>query len=189
MAATTQPRSRGARAAASSPATVVDYDPQWSEDFQALRALLEPLVADIAVAIEHVGSTAVPGLAAKPIIDVDVVVEREDTLCAAVNTLADAGWTPQGDLGVPGRQAFTARPGLPYHHLYVVISGSPPHLDHVLLRDYLRLHAEAVAEYSALKKRLAPLLTTDRQAYADGKAELIERLLSDAPTALEPRPH
>ncbi|WP_157873711.1 GrpB family protein [Kineococcus radiotolerans] len=169
---------RGDEATHTPPAVVVDYDPHWREDFDMLRSCLHPLVADVALSIEHVGSTAVPGLAAKPIIDVDVVVADEHASRAAVHALASGGWTPEGDLGIPGRQALQARPDLPYHHLYVVIDGSQPHLDHVLLREHLRCHPAAAAEYGALKKRIAPLLRTDRQAYLEAKSELVQRLLA-----------
>lgn len=157
---------------------VVDHDPRWAEDFDLLRSHLQPVVADVALNIEHVGSTAVAGLAAKPVIDVDVVVADEHASRAAIHALADAGWAPEGDLGIAGRHAFRARPGLPHHHLYVVIAGSRPHLDHVLLRDHLRRDPAAVAEYAALKKGFAPLLREDRQAYLDAKAELVQRLLA-----------
>lgn len=160
------------------PAVVVDYDPRWPEEFDLLRSHLQPVVAGLALGIEHVGSTAVTGLAAKPVIDVDVVVADEHASRAAVRALAEAGWVPEGDLGIAGRQAFQTRPGLPHHHLYVVVTGSQPHLDHVLLRDHLRRNPAAVAEYAALKKELAPLLREDRQAYLDAKSALVQRLLT-----------
>lgn len=162
------------------PAAVVDHDPRWLEDFHTLRSRLQPVVDGLALTIEHIGSTAVPGLAAKPIIDVDVVVADERRSEAVVRALARAGWAPRGDLGIPGRQTFQTRAGLPYHHLYVVVAGSGPHLDHVDLRDHLRRNAWALADYAALKKELAPLLREDRQAYLEAKTDLVQRLLADA---------
>jgi len=120
------------------PAVVVDYQPQWPEQFAAIRAAVEVALADIPHVTEHVGSTAVPGLPAKPIIDADVVVPADDVLPVAVARLAAAGWAPEGDLGITGREAFEPRDDLPYHHLYVVVDGSLPHRDHIDLRDLLR---------------------------------------------------
>jgi GrpB-like predicted nucleotidyltransferase (UPF0157 family) len=105
------------------PAVVVDYDPAWPAMFDAVRSRVWPAVAPIALAVEHVGSTAVPGLAAKPIIDVDVVVAAAD-VGRAVRALAALGYEDEGDLGVPGREALRApATDLPYHHLYVVVAG------------------------------------------------------------------
>jgi GrpB-like predicted nucleotidyltransferase (UPF0157 family) len=162
---------------------VVDHDERWVQDFEDIRSRLWPAVAHVAVAVEHVGSTAVPGLAAKPVIDVDVVVADAADVPAAITALESLGHAHQGELGVPGREAFSMLPGLPDHHLYVVVQGSPPHRDHVDLRDHLRAHPEAARRYAAEKRRLAPLLATDREAYVRGKAWLVEELLAAARTA------
>ena len=166
-------------------AEVVAYDDRWPRDFAAVRAHLQPTVRGIAVAVEHVGSTAVPGLAAKPVIDVDVVVRAEGDVRAAVNALSTLGYAHRGDLGVPGREAFAVLPGspgvhLPEHHLYVVVAGSPAYRDHVDLREHLRSHPADAERYAAEKRRLAPLLATDREAYVDGKAWLVRELLAAA---------
>jgi GrpB-like predicted nucleotidyltransferase (UPF0157 family) len=162
------------------PAVVVPYDPRWPEVFDALRDRADAALAGIAHVTEHVGSTAVPGLDAKPIIDLDVVVPAGASPGPAVAALAAAGWEPEGDLGITGREAFRPPADTVYHHLYVVVEGSPAHRDHVELRDYLRAHPDAAARYGALKRRLAGLLETDRAAYSDGKAEMIAELLRPA---------
>jgi GrpB-like predicted nucleotidyltransferase (UPF0157 family) len=161
-------------------ALVVDHDEGWARDFQDIRARLWPAVAAVAVGVEHVGSTAVPGLAAKPVIDVDVVVAERGHVPSAVAALESLGYGHQGDLGIPGREAFSVLPGLPPHHLYVVVQGSPAHRDHVDLRDHLRAHPEDARRYAAEKRRLAPLLATDREAYVRGKAWLVAELLAAA---------
>ena len=155
----------------------MDYDERWPEAFEAVRAHLWPAVEPVAVRVEHVGSTAVPGLAAKPVIDVDVVVPDEEAVPRAVAALETLGHEHRGDLGIPGRQAFSSVPGLPEHHLYVVVLDSPAHRDHVDLRDYLRTHPEQAQRYALEKRRLAHLLATDREAYVDGKAWLVRELL------------
>jgi ribosomal protein S18 acetylase RimI-like enzyme len=130
-----------------------------------------------------VGSTAVPGLDAKPIIDIDVVVPDARAVVPAITALAAAGWRHEGDLGVAGREALFPPAGLGYHHLYLVVAGSRAHRDHVDLRDFLRAHPAEAARYGRLKRRLSALLPTDRAAYTGGKAEMIAGLLRRARAA------
>jgi GrpB-like predicted nucleotidyltransferase (UPF0157 family) len=163
------------------PAEVVPYDPQWPGWFDDIRAALTPYLAGIPHRIEHVGSTAVPGIAAKPIIDLDIVVPSPDLVPAAIAALVEAGYRHEGDYGIPGREAF----GLPadtahYHHLYVVVEGNKAYVDHVDLRDHLRADAGDRERYAARKRELAHLLSTDRAAYVDGKSALISEMLARA---------
>jgi GrpB-like predicted nucleotidyltransferase (UPF0157 family) len=162
------------------PAVVVAYDPRWPGMFAELRGRTDAALAGIAHVTEHVGSTAVPGLDAKPIIDLDVVVPDDAVAGAAIKALAAAGWQHRGDLGIKGRAAFLPPADAIYHHLYVVVAGSQPHRDHIDLRDFLRAHPAQAARYRDLKRRLAVLLTTDRPAYTDGKAEMISEFLRQA---------
>jgi GrpB-like predicted nucleotidyltransferase (UPF0157 family) len=162
------------------PAVVAAYDPRWPALFSELRDRVDAALAGVAHVTEHVGSTAVPGLDAKPVIDLDVVVPDDAAVGAAVKALAAAGWQHQGDLGITGREAFLPPPGAVYHHLYAVVAGSQPHRDHIDLRDFLRAHPAAAARYGSLKHRLAVLLETDRSAYSDGKAAMISDLLRQA---------
>jgi len=162
------------------PAGMVPYDPQWPQVFEQLRARVGAALASVEHVTEHVGSTAVPGLDAKPIVDLDVVVPDRSGVAAARRGLTAAGWRHQGEQGGAGRGAFAPPADGPYHHLYVVVAGSEAHRDHVDLRDYLRRRPDEAARYAALKGRLAYLLTTDRDAYTDGKAELIGELLRRA---------
>jgi len=162
------------------PAVVVAYDPGWPGLFGELRGRVDAALAGVAHVTEHVGSTAVPGLDAKPIIDLDVVAADDAAAAAAIEALAAAGWRHQGDLGITGREAFLPPAGAIYHHLYVVVAGSQPHRDHIDLRDFLRTHPAQAARYSGLKRRLAVLLETDRPAYSDGKAEMISEFLRQA---------
>src|SRR5271156_1928469 len=105
------------------PVVVVDYDPAWAGVFEALRERVAGVLGDTASAVEHVGSTAVPGLAAKPIIDIDVLLASETMLPGAIERLARLGYVHQGDLGIPEREAFLTPADVPSHHLYVC----PPH--------------------------------------------------------------
>ncbi|MCX4851152.1 GrpB family protein [Streptomyces sp. NBC_00893] len=160
---------------------VSDYDPRWSERFEELRQRLAPHVADLAVSIEHVGSTAVPGCVAKPIIDLDIVVSEEAFMPEVISRLTGLGYRHEGDLGIRGREAFQAPPVAPEHHLYGVVAGSKPHLDHVLLRDCLRRLPDEVQRYGTLKVALAQRFHADgegRAAYSAAKSALVEELLA-----------
>ncbi|HSD48781.1 MAG TPA: GrpB family protein [Actinomycetota bacterium] len=168
-----------------SPGVVDDYDPTWPMVFEDLRARLAPALVGIATSIEHVGSTAVPGLAAKPIIDMDVVVPDAALVPAAIARLETLGYVHQGDLGISGREAFRPPIGGPYHHLYVVVEGTRPHRDHVDLRDYLRRHPDEAARYATRKQEVAHLLQTNREAYLTAKAGLVEEMLVQARGTVE----
>jgi GrpB-like predicted nucleotidyltransferase (UPF0157 family) len=163
------------------PAEVVEYDPRWPVWFAELRAGLTPYLDGLPHQLEHVGSTAVPGLAAKPIIDVDIVVPSDELVPEAIKRLVAAGYRHEGDGGIAGREAFGLPPDVAhYHHLYVVVEGNKAHRDHVLLRDHLRADAADRELYAARKRELAHLLTTDRSAYVSGKGALVEELIARA---------
>jgi GrpB-like predicted nucleotidyltransferase (UPF0157 family) len=158
---------------------VVEHDPAWADRFEAIRARLAPALDGIAVAIEHVGSTAVPGLAAKPIIDIDVVVADRAAIPDAIKRLAGLGYTYLGDLGVRDREAFRRPPGTERHNLYVCLAGGEGLRNHLALRDHLRGHPDEVRAYGDLKRRLARE-APDIDAYVVGKTELIVSFLRAA---------
>lgn len=168
------------RPAGEPPSLIVDYDPTWPAVFERLRARLEPVLAGVPASIEHVGSTAVPGLAAKPVVDMDVVVSDGTLVQAAIERLESLGYQHQGDLGVTGREAFRPPRGDTYHHLYLVIEGGRPHRDHIDLRDHLRLHPADASRYAARKREIAHLLRTDREAYVEAKDGIVRDLLAQA---------
>ena len=159
---------------------VIDYDPTWPEVFEQLRSNIWPAVADCALAIEHVGSTSVPGLAAKPVIDVSVVVSANVDIPIAIERLAILGHVHKGNLGVQDREAFDSPDGLPAHHLYVCPCDSLALINHLTVRNYLRSHPETAQAYGDVKKRLADQFPHDINSYVDGKTELILDILQDA---------
>jgi GrpB-like predicted nucleotidyltransferase (UPF0157 family) len=165
---------------ARSPVEIVDYDPEWPRLFEGLRERLLPLLRDVSVDIEHVGGTAVPGLAAKPIIDIDIVVRRTEDVPLVIGLLARLGYEHQGDLGVDGREAFRSPSGLPDHHLYAVVQGNAAHLGHIRPRDHLRSHPDAALRYGELKKQLAEAYGADRDGYTEAKREFIGEILRAA---------
>jgi GrpB-like predicted nucleotidyltransferase (UPF0157 family) len=161
---------------------VHDYDHEWPNWFETVRRHIWPAVEDVALRIDHVGSTSVPGLAAKPIIDMDIVVASEDDVRRVIERLAAIGYRWRGDLGVTGREAFQPMrdEGLPPHHLYLVAENNKAHLDHWLLRDLLRQDAQARARYAALKRRNVELANNDMDVYVGAKAKLVAELLTRA---------
>ncbi|MDQ6925460.1 MAG: GrpB family protein [Candidatus Eremiobacteraeota bacterium] len=159
------------------PVVVVPYDRAWPATFAQLRDRIAPVLGELAVGIEHVGSTAVPGLDAKPIVDVDVVIRHADDLPAVAAGLATLGYTQLGDLGIIGREAFRATADLPRHHLYVCAAGDATLQAHLSLRDALRADEDLARSYASLKRDLAERHRDDRDAYSEGKSTFVASVL------------
>lgn len=158
--------------------TVVSYDQAWPGEFLKILGQLAPFILPPAIRIEHVGSTSVPGLWAKPIIDIDVVIRDMTVLPEIIARLAGIGYRHEGDLGIPGREAFCydGKPELKAHHLYVCPESSPELRRHIAFRDYLRAHPDAVAEYGRIKREGAALFPDDIDAYIAHKSPVIEKI-------------
>lgn len=157
---------------------VVAYDAGWKAAFAQIKAELQAALGDLALAIEHVGSTAVEGLPAKPCIDLDVVIRDMDTFGAVAEKLEAIGYFHEGDLGIRGREAFgySGKTHLMKHHLYVCPRDSKELHRHLVFRDQLRQDPEAVREYGAIKLAAAGLYPEDIDGYIRHKAPCIEKL-------------
>jgi GrpB-like predicted nucleotidyltransferase (UPF0157 family) len=160
------------------PIVIADYDPAWPILFERLAAPVRAACGDLGAVVEHVGSTAVPGLAAKPIVDIDVVVPEVADVPEAIARLRGLGYVYQGDKGIPGREAFLWPPGAPRHHLYVVLAGGAAYARHLALRDLLRRSPELAREYGGLKRALAARYAGDRIGYTEAKTTFIARALA-----------
>jgi GrpB-like predicted nucleotidyltransferase (UPF0157 family) len=167
------------------PVIIVDYDPRWPQLFEELRAPVAAALGDLVVVVEHVGSTAVPGLAAKPIIDMDVVVPSVGRVPEAIVRLAPLGYAHRGDLGISGREAFTSPAGKPRRHLYICALDSRELRRHLAFRDYLLTHPDEAKAYGELKQAAALSFTDDRIAYNEAKTEFVERVLQRALSSRE----
>jgi GrpB-like predicted nucleotidyltransferase (UPF0157 family) len=154
------------------PIVIVDYSPAWPLEFERLRDRVAAAVGNLAIAIEHVGSTAVPGLAAKPVIDLVIVVEPED-MQAAIDRLTVIGYVHQGNLGVEGREAFSVPEGERRHHLYVSPTDSEELRAQLAFRNHLRADPALASEYEALKRELAQRFRDDRAGYTDAKTAFV----------------
>ncbi|HLJ28994.1 MAG TPA: GrpB family protein [Candidatus Angelobacter sp.] len=170
------------------PVIILDYDSNWPALFQSLRKRIADALGDMAAAIEHVGSTAVPDLAAKPIIDIDVLLTSEPVLRTAIERLARLRYVHRGNLGIPEREAFFAPVNDPPHHVYVCPPDSAEFRRHVAFRDYLRAHPMDAKIYGELKVALAERFRKDRPAYNNAKSEFVEELTSRAIAAQKKRP-
>lgn len=159
------------------PIILEDYNPFWPEQFQMLRSRIAAALGPVARTIEHVGSTAVPGLAAKPVIDIDILLRSPDDLPVAIEKLFALGYRHKGDLGIPGREAFRAPLHDVPHHLYACSPDSGEYERHIAFRDYLRSHPDDAGAYATLKRKLARQYRTDREAYTEAKGEFIHAIL------------
>ncbi|MEW6737151.1 MAG: GrpB family protein [Acidobacteriota bacterium] len=171
---------------------IVEYNPQWPEYFSQLSSTISSAIGELALWIEHVGSTSIPGLAAKPIIDLDIVIASRQPLPEIVQRLVLLGYQHEGDLGVLGREAF-AREGedvprdatgrkWPAHHLYVCAQDNAELAKHITFRDYLRNNRAAVLAYQELKYQLAQQFPYDVDAYCEAKTNFINNILQQAKT-------
>lgn len=165
------------------PVDLRPYDPAWPARYERERAAIVGALGDLVDGgaldgIEHVGSTAVPGLSAKPCIDILARVHPYPPAAEQVTALESAGFAHHGENGLPGRTYFTKGP----HevHLHVVGFDSEHWQRHLLFRDYLRAAPDARGRYQALKERLAATFPDRREAYQDGKSDLIAELDREA---------
>ena len=160
---------------------VLPYDEQWKRDFLEIKAELTHALGRLAMGIEHVGSTSVQGLSAKPIIDIDVVIKDSAVLEDVVSALGEIGYQHEGDLGIAGREAFiyAGKEHLRKHHLYVCPEDSPELKRHIAFRDYLRSHPDAAREYSMIKEEGAKKYPNDIEGYIAYKSPFIERIYAE----------
>ena len=157
---------------------VLPYDTAWKTAFEEIKKELEEAIGDLIIGIEHVGSTAVEGLSAKPCIDIDVIIRDYSIFDAVVCKLKTIGYIHEGDLGIKDREAFkySDKPHLLNHHLYVCPQDSEELHRHITFRDFLRSNPEAVKKYSLSKETAAQLFPDSIDKYIEYKSPCIEEL-------------
>ena len=160
---------------------VLPYDVAWESAFEAIRAEIQTALGDLMLGIEHVGSTSVKGMSAKPCIDIDVVIRDYSVFDAVVQKLDAIGYIHEGDLGIRDREAFkyADKPHLMIHHLYVCPRDSEELHRHIVFRDFLRKNPEAVKKYSRVKETAAQLFPDEIEQYIAFKAPCIEELYKE----------
>lgn len=158
----------------------LDYDPMWKLEFEKIKDYLCSILCNHIIAIEHVGSTSVVGCAAKPILDIDMVIESTADFEPVRKILEGAGYVHKGNQGIEGREVFkrTFEDEFMAYHLYCCTKDSPELLRHLSLRNYLRDHPEEVVRYSNLKKELAQRYPFSIDDYIDGKDSYVKQLIN-----------
>lgn len=164
---------------------IEDYSPKWATDFQTLKKIFSESLGELAIDIHHVGSTSVSGLAAKPIIDIDIVIENDRLLPQVSERLSSIGYKNAGDLGIQDRFAFKQTTAHSFqmpeivHHLYVCPRDSISLKNHLTLRHFLRFNKEKAGQYAALKKELAAKYSSDIDLYIEHKTQFIIEILKE----------
>jgi GrpB-like predicted nucleotidyltransferase (UPF0157 family) len=164
----------------------VEYDPRWPTLYEEERERILAVVGDLIVAIEHIGSTAVPGLGGKPIIDIMPAVQRLADAEQCIEPLEGIGYeyVPEYNEAIPERRYFHKGPAqADTFHLHVVERASDFWERHLLFRDWLRAHPEDAQEYYCLKRELAARFGRDREGFTDAKSVFIESVVARARTA------
>lgn len=161
---------------------VEDYNPEWKTEFEKARSFYSSILSDVEHSIEHVGSTSVPGLWAKPILDIDIVVKDSNISNSVIKKLEEAGYQHIGDLGVSGRESMKPKPDNQNikwmrHNLYVCLENTDNLKNHFLIREHLRNNPESVRQYSELKRKLAEKFPDDINSYIDGKTDFLLEIL------------
>jgi GrpB-like predicted nucleotidyltransferase (UPF0157 family) len=178
---------------------LADYDPRWPQMFEDERARIVSAIGEWAADVQHVGSTSIPGIAAKPIIDIAVHLRSLIDALYCITPLTELGYECLGEFGIPGRIYFrklTASP-LPgqshdgvgrTHQIHMYETGHEQYEKQIVFRDYLRAHAAAAREYEALKRDLAVRHAGDIEAYANAKSDFVQSILRSAALARSPSP-
>ncbi len=172
---------------------IQDYSEEWKRNFDCLAETLYQALDGIAVTIEHIGSTAVPALAAKPIIDIDIVYPKSVSFNSVKQALEQTGYFHNGDQGIEGREVFKRIPRCTFHdtldsithHLYVCREDNEELRKHLLFRDYLRKYPEARNEYQQIKMGIASEAQQDRKLYARLKEVSAIAFITDIITKAE----
>lgn len=164
------------------PIIIEPSNPEWANEYVKIREYLWPHIRDIAIDIIHIGSTSVPGLASKPIIDFNIIIASYDVFAQLVERLKNLGYKHDGDGGLPMRERFIGgnRDGFMDYNMYVSPIESRVLLAQVLFSDYLRHHNDTLNEYAMLKQSLAEKHRNDIVAYVNGKHEFIMKVVNSA---------
>jgi len=161
---------------------VVPHDPRWKALFLDEQAILDDSLGEQAIAIEHIGSTSIPGILAKPIIDILIEVVSVDELDKLNPVMESVGYEVMGEFGIESRRYFrkTNAFGRRTHHVHAFSSSSPHLLRHLAFRDFLIAHPETAQRYSEIKAKLTKHGQTSMEAYISGKEPFIKQTEADA---------
>ena len=162
------------------PVEIVDYEPAWATVFADLGVGLREALGDVAVRIDHIGSTAVPGLAAKPVIDIQVSVRSLEPVDGFRDPLRGLGYVYRADNPERTKRYFRESPGHRRTHIHVRRVGTFSEQFPLLFRDFLRNHPGAAADYAAVKRRCAQRFRDDRPGYVEAKESIVWEAIRQA---------
>lgn len=157
---------------------VLPYRDEWKSDFEKIKNEISVTLGDLILGIEHIGSTSVEGMSAKPCIDIDVIIRDYSVFSDVVNALGRIGYFHEGNLGIEEREAFdySGKEHLSLHHLYVCPQSSKELHRHITFRDFLRKNPDAARKYSETKEQAARLFPNDINKYIEYKSPCIKEL-------------
>ena len=157
---------------------MVPHDPNWRQEFEREAAQITAVLGGGVITVHHIGSTAIPGIYAKPVLDMLLVVHDHAALDEKQAQMEALGYEARGEFGIPGRRYFRRNNALGdrTHQVHAFEQGSPQIDRHLAFRDYMIAHPEAAQKYSGLKRELAAKHPNDMEAYMDGKDEFIQEI-------------
>ena len=155
---------------------VVPYDPLWKSLFERESKRIKEVITEGLIEVHHIGSTSVPSLSAKPIIDMMPEVLSLGLLDDFDQEMEGLGYLVKGELGIPGRRFYLKGEVDRTHHVHAFESGSESLIRHLAVRDYLRDHPGEASSYADLKMRLASQFPHDNDGYCEGKHEFVQQL-------------
>lgn len=161
---------------------IVAYDPGWPRHFELAEARLRALLGAVVVAVDHIGSTAIPNMSAKPVIDIDVTLTNLADIPEASRRLVEAGFEPRGNRYNDDVWAFLLKGATPALRVYLCPMGNRTHERRLVFRDYLRHHPVAAEAYAVLKRRLAARFAYDGDRYTAEKSGFVLEILEMAQT-------
>ncbi len=159
---------------------VATYNPVWPEEYEKAAAEIRSVLGGHCLAIHHIGSTAVPGLAAKPVIDILVEADQLSAIGRLNEKFQRIGFCAKGENGLPGRRYFEKGGDLRTHHLHCYVQGNPEIKRHLAFRDFLRSNPEQAAAYGTLKKQLAVRFPLDIERYIKEKHAMVQSIEAQA---------
>jgi GrpB-like predicted nucleotidyltransferase (UPF0157 family) len=159
---------------------VVTYSDRWPRMYAQEADLLRNALGDQIVRIHHIGSTSVPGLDAKPVIDILLEVRSLSALDALTPAMVELGYEPRGEFGIPGRRYYPKGGERRTHHVHAFVEGDPHVQPHLAFRDFLRAHPDQALDYANIKRQAAAEHGDDPEGYVAYKSAFVETLVTDA---------
>lgn len=155
---------------------VVSYNPNWKKMYKEESEKVKNILNDIIIDIHHIGSTSIPGIKAKPVIDILVEVKNIEVVDRYNNKMKELGYEAMGEHGIPKRRFFRKRENKRTHHIHIFQVGNEEIERHINFKEYLVAHPDKAREYSKLKEKLANKYTHDVENYINSKSDFIKEI-------------